>query len=57
MHLYVLQSVMMLVMFFLGFSIDGSVVLTNLATMDTVPHNLSGSALGLATFLSQFGMP
>ena len=45
----------LLVMFFVGFSIDGSVVLTNLAAMETVPDSLCGSALGLATFLSQFG--
>jgi sugar phosphate permease len=40
-------------MFFTGFVIDGSVVLINLATMETVSDSLSGSALGLATFSSQ----
>ena len=40
-------------MFFTGFVIDGSVVLTNLAVMESVPDSLSGSALGLATFSSQ----
>lgn len=40
-------------MFFTGFAIDGSIVLTNLAVMETVPDSLSGSALGLATFSSQ----
>ena len=42
-------------MFFIGFVIDGSVVLINLAVMETVPDSLSGSALGLATFSSQLG--
>ena len=42
-------------MFFLGFVIDGSVVLANLEAIETVPDSLSGSALGLATFSSQFG--
>ena len=46
----------MVVMFIIGFAIDGSVVLTNLATMETVPDRLSGSALGLATFSAQLGM-
>lgn len=50
-----LQSVTLLVMFFLGFVIDGSVILTNLAAMETIPDSLSGGVLGLATFSYQFG--
>ena len=47
------QIVIWLLMFFTGFVIDGSIVLINLAAMETVPDSLSGSALGLATFSSQ----
>ena len=46
----------LLLMFFTGFVIDGSVVLINLAAMETVSDSLSGSALGLATFSSQLCM-
>ena len=49
----IMQIVILLLMFFTGFVIDGSVVLINLAAMETVSDSLSGSALGLATFLSQ----
>lgn len=49
----VMQIVILLLMFFTGFVIDGSVVLINLAAMETVSDSLSGSALGLTTFSSQ----
>ena len=52
-----MQIVIWLLMFFIGFVMDGSIVLTNLAVMETVPNSLSGSALGLATFSSQLCKP
>ena len=45
-----------LLVFFVGFAIDGLMVLTNWRIMEIVPERISGRALGLTAILPPLGM-